>query len=155
MEPEIVTLDAFTVMGVLESFPSSDPAFYDTMWLVRFPQYEERVRPFSPDRAYYGVYYHDPDGRPIHYLAGMKVENATEIPEGLVVRPVSAARYVAIQAPVKGIAAAAEYLFGEWLPASPYEYAAPLCDLEIYPPETENPDSPVWVYVPIREKVAT
>jgi predicted transcriptional regulator YdeE len=71
-----------------------------------------------------------------------------------VVRPVPAARYIAARTPVKEIAATAEYLFGEWLPASPYDYAAPLCDLEIYPPDTEKPDSPVWVCVPIREKVA-
>jgi predicted transcriptional regulator YdeE len=155
MEPKIVQRDAFTVIGIITPFEPGKPDFFNDMWLNRFPPREDEVKPLSRDKAYYGVYYHDQaDPLKMEYLAGMAVENASEVPEGLVARQVPAARYVVCECRVGNIPEASDYLFGQWLPASPYEYDSPGCDFEYYPPSTETGEDPVLLYIPIREKRA-
>ncbi len=123
------------------------------IWMNQFMKFDEQLRPYSVDKAYYGAWIGTPDGS-ADYMAGMAVENLPEIPEGLGERILPAAKYAVFDCTVATIGDTYGQVYGEWLPASAYEYDMMAADFEFYPPNTENNASPTAVYIPIKEKQA-
>jgi len=151
MEPKIISRDAFTVMGVQERFTPGNED-YDAIWMKRFMSYHDQVQPLSTDKAYYGVSFETGIADTWDYVAGMAVANVGKAPQGLVMREVPPAREAVFQCTVKTIGETFDYIFKEWLPASPYEHDPSSSVFEYYPPDTATSDSPVFLHIPIREK---
>ncbi len=161
MEPELVSKESFWVLGVLKRVDSDQPGFFDDMWMKYFMPVEGLVRPYSLDQAYYGVFFH-PDDRqtPLDYLAGMAVSDVPEgegiaVPSGcnkLSLKQVPAARYAVYRCTFKDIGQASDFITGEWLPASPYEYDHPLPGFEYYPADAACSDSCVQIYIPVKSR---
>ncbi len=149
-------------MGVLARVDPDRPGFFDDMWMKKFMPVEVLVRQFSLDQACYGVFFHqdDPDSPP-DYLAGMVVslqecaclECEVEFQRAnLTIRQVPAARYAVYECTFRDLGQASDFILGKWLPGSPWEYDFPLPGFEFYPPEAATSDSPVLIYIPVREK---
>jgi predicted transcriptional regulator YdeE len=153
MTPKIVEHEAFTVVGIAAPFDASDKDFFHKMWMERLPPFEERLKPYSPDQAYYGVYVYGQGSAtqlPSGYMAGMRVEGLAEVSEGLEALDVAGGRYVVEETTLEKMGPTSDYLFGEWLPASGCEYDHSRADFEYYPPDTEAADSPVLMYLPVQ-----
>jgi AraC family transcriptional regulator len=153
MDGKIVTREAFTVLGLQERFASGTEDFAG-IW-NRFMSYHAPISALSTDGAYYGVSFAPDDeqaGEAIDYVAGMSVGEVDDIPEGLVLREVPSAHYAAFECTVETIHQTYEHIFERWVPASEYEADRPLPHFEHYPPATARPDSPVLIYIRVREK---
>ena len=150
MEPKFADLDAFTVMGVsVHSMP--DKVDFGAFWEKEYMPHDEAIRAVSTDGAYYGVWLPDhADGIP-DYVAGMAVRDDAPVPEGAIARQVPASRYAVFECTMQTIGATYGYVYGTWLPSSPYERMSSGADLEYYPPQGATGASPA-VYIPIREK---
>jgi len=156
MDLEIIARDAFTVIGVEESFAEieeNDPGF-KRIWMERFMEHHDWIVPLSSDKVYYGVFFHsnEPDTPPVRFLAGMAVDGAADLPQGWVVREIPAARYAVFETTLARNGETTHQAFSEWIPASPYEYDRPKPHLDYLPPDVEGPDSEVAVWIPVREK---
>jgi AraC family transcriptional regulator len=149
----IIEREAFDVMGVQERVIPAN-ADYGAIW-ERFMTYHDTIRASCADEGYYGVSFcaDDREGT-VDYVAGMAVQGVTRAPEGLVLRRVPAHRYVEFRCTVRTIGPTWRYAYEEWLPASQFESAHPSADFEYYPPGSESDDSPVMIYIPIRERSA-
>lgn len=155
MEPKIILMEGFSVMGVMARVDPDQPGFFDEMWMKRFMPAEERIRKYATDQAYYGVFFHPQDPQaPVDYLAGMAVSGPEARAEAgdIVIRQVPSATYAVYECTFRDLGQASDFLLGRWLPASPYEYAHPLPDFEYYPPSCECSDSAVLIYIPVRKK---
>jgi len=150
MEPRIVFHDAFTVLGVQERVNNSDPQFYHTLWMERYMPHDEQVKPLSTDKAYYSVYFALDQQE--YCLDGMAVAADAVAPEGLVLRQVAAGRYAAFDCTVNTIGQTWQAIFDEWLPRSAFEIPPDASSFEYYAPNTETGDSPVMIYLPIKDK---
>jgi predicted transcriptional regulator YdeE len=153
MEPNIVTREAFTVLGFQERFTSETEDF-EGVW-NRFMAFHNEISALSTDGAYYGVSFVPDDvqeGEAMEYVAGMAVGELADVPEGLVLREVPSARCAVFACAVETIHQTYEHIFHQWLPESQCEADHPLPNYEHYPPATARPDSPVFIYIPIREK---
>ena len=153
---QIIEREAFTVLGVEEEFAlieSDDPGFAK-IWLERFEAKHELVRPFSIDKAYYGIFFYAPErvGRPARYLAGMRVAHIPATPADWVLREIAAARYAVFETTLAQIGDATDHALARWLPEAGYEHDNPRPHFDFMPPEATHADSPVTVWIPIRHR---
>ncbi len=154
MDIRFIEKGPIRVVGILTHGKIEDitPKISD-IWMNQFMKYDEQLKPHSPDKAYYGVWFGNPGGS-ADYLVGMAVENLTEIPEELAERVLPAAKYAVFPCTVGTIGETYGQIYGQWLPASDYEYDIMAADFELYPPDTETNQSPAEVYIPVKEKQA-
>jgi predicted transcriptional regulator YdeE len=152
MEIEIVHREAFDVLGVQERVIPAE-ADWGAIW-GHFMAYHDMIRAAAVDKGYYGVFFATGQEGVADFVACMAVQGVSEAPEGLVLRHVPAQRYAAFHCVMRDPGVTWNYAYSEWLPASEYEVAQPHADFEYYPPGSESDDSPVVVYIPIREKSA-
>jgi predicted transcriptional regulator YdeE len=150
MDVEIVTRDGFAVMGV-QMRCTPETAEFEEVWMRRFMPQHDRVAALATDKGYYGVWFGTEEKGMMDYLAGMAVEKGCRAPEGFAVRDVPGGRYAVAECTVGTIGETWEAVFGEWLPASACEYDGPRAGFEYYPPETAAQDSPVMIYLPVKE----
>jgi AraC family transcriptional regulator len=158
MEPKFVEKEAFKVMGFsLRGNPMSEEKYMDHEGAWReFMKHYEKVKTFSTDNGYYGVYFGvkgEEEGM-MELIAGMAVSNVENAPDGLVIREVPKAYYAVFESKLKTIAQTYNYIFQEWLPKSEYEhddyYTKP--NFEFYPPDY-SPESPsLFIHIPINAK---
>lgn len=153
MEPIIVRRDRFTVMGVLAQV-TPESADFEDIWLNQFMARHDEVRLHSTDGAYYGVCFWSGDGA-IDYIAGMAVGAVTTAPEGLVSREVPAATDAVFECTVATISQTYDFIHGEWLANSKYDYDRSAPEFEHYPPGTETGESPVFIHIPARKRGGT
>jgi AraC family transcriptional regulator len=149
LEPEILDRDSFLVIGtstrVTQENETSD--YYTTIW-QEFELRRGEVEPHSVDRAFYGLSFSGAEEGAFEYIAGMSVKDIPDIPRGLVIREVPAARYVVFPCPLTAIGETYRYIFREWLPGSPLALSITAPVFELYPPVGEEA-SPVLIHVPI------
>ena len=136
MEPEIVELDAFLVVGVRARF--------DTETKHRIPQLWERFRasaaelPVSTEGITYGVCLNnDPDDGSFDYIAGIEVEKVDALPEGLIAETVPRQTYASFTHRVQSpqlhdeIQRTLHYIWATWLAQAPFD-VVPGPDFERY-----------------------
>jgi predicted transcriptional regulator YdeE len=150
VQPKFIDRNAFTVMGLQESFTPETEDF-EGIW-KRFMRYHDQIRPHSTDGAYYGVCFGSDDERMMEYVAGMAVPAGTECPEVLVIREVPPAHYAVFECTVASIHETYEHIHGTWIAESEYMYDRPKPDFEQYPPGTDSSDSPVLIHMSVRRK---
>jgi predicted transcriptional regulator YdeE len=89
-----------------------------------------------------------------NYTAGVeKSAFLEEIPEGLSVVKVPAKSYAVFQTSLTKIADTYSYIYGTWVQNSGYELDGH-ADFEFYGRDFDhtNPESPLYIYIPIKEK---
>ena len=156
MEPRFEERDAFKVLGIEDDaykMEEVDPGFTD-LWLNRFESRWDDVYPYSVDGVCYGVWsgFTETDILQGKCLAGMAVRDDAEIPEGWIIRDIPAARYAVFETTLRDIGDATEYALNQWLPGSDYELDTPKPRFDLMPPDTTTQESPVSVWIPVRNR---
>lgn len=149
MEPEMMERGPIQIVGILTR-GKPEELNYPDIWANQYMKYDEQIKPFSPDKGYFGAWLGE-EGEPA-YLAGMAVEGMTEIQEGLVLRTLPAAKYAVFTCTMATISAAYPFIYQQWLPTSPYELDVSASDFEYYPPNGDSPDAPVRIFIPVKQK---
>jgi AraC family transcriptional regulator len=160
MKPKIVSREAVTVVG-LEYVGKNEqreiPALWDIFWKRR-----QEVRDKTQPNVALGVCGEVREDGAFSYVAGFQVQQAKDIPEGMVVKQVPAAKYAVFthRGPLSDVEndldSTYAAIYREWLPASGYEQAdSP--DFELYDErfvfgQPQQPQSEIDIYIPIRER---
>ncbi len=151
MQPEFRDRPAFQVMGVqVRANPTT--ADYGDLWGRQFASRVAEIRPFAVDDAGYGVYFCTGQEGEMEILAGMAVQNVPEVPAGLVLREVPAAREAVFTTTMAQLGPTWGRIYGEWLPASEYERDDASADYERFPPGCDQGTVPLTIHVPVRRK---
>ena len=153
MEPVICKLEAFTVMGTSTRIPTREGSNdkYAKIW-SEFERYNEQFKKISTNQKYYGLSFATKQQDFIDYVVGMAVPDGTApTSEGLVVRTIPTAQYAVFECPIEKIGQTYQYIFGKWLPNSPYKISPIAPAFEEYPPEGQE-KLPVCIHIPVSKK---
>ena len=147
MEPEIVQVPAFTVVGVKYRGQNKEgeiPRMWCEQFLPRAAEIPSKKEPW----VFYGVMgnYDEATGE-FDYVAGAEVEDASEIPEGMVSWSIPDNTYAAFDCTLPTLHEAFHHIYQEWLPTSDYR-RAPGPEFEYYPPGFHE-DQRMRLYVPV------
>lgn len=158
MEPKIISKPKFSVVG-LHYFGKNEHQEISELW----GQFNNRMKAMGgiendTGEAAVGLCItpeKGPEDGSFEYIAGVIVNEASDVPEGFVVRHVPSYTYAvfAHKGDLAGLKETYAYIYESWLPQSGYEVAAKL-DFEYYNEDFKNfaPDSVFYIYVPIMEK---
>ena len=149
MEPAIIQVKAFKVLGAIEHFKNAGEAG-DSVW-NKFVKLQKQIALFSIDDGSYGVYFGEHD-KELDYLAGMAVGKVENIHKGLVLREVPAGTYAKFKGTVETIGETWGYVWKQWFPNSLYVHDVKRPSFDYFPPNTVSADSPVFMHVPVKEK---
>jgi AraC family transcriptional regulator len=152
MEPQIVRRTAFTVVGLMHSGKNESNEI-PKMWEALGPRFTEIQHVANPDVAY-GVVGHFDEGRgTFDYLAGIEVDHAAELPEGMASWKVPGATYAVFSCTLPTLGEAHERIHSAWLPESGYERAQGP-EFELYDEGFEPGDqtSKMEIYIPIQPR---
>lgn len=146
--PEIKRREGFSLIGVLQVGDPRTTDFHD-FWMNEFMPREPELRPLSVDGAYYGAFLCS--GRPeaMEMLAAMSVAPEAVVPEGLVMRQIPAATYAVFDCTLATLGPTWAQVESALREAAYTHGATP--DFEYYPPDTNGPDSPVQIWVPVQK----
>lgn len=150
MEPKIVTKAAFTAVGMLY-YGKNQNNEIARMWEEFNPRMHE-IAYVKPGSAAYGVCGNTEDEGFFNYLAGLEVESAADIPEGMVSWDVLEQTYAVFPCTLKTIGETYHHAYQVWLPQSGFQLAdGP--DFEFYDEEfdPEDKDPKLTIYIPIKQ----
>lgn len=152
MEPKIVTKPTFTVIG-MKYTGKNENGEIPKMWSVAVPRFQEIKNTIDPPFVSYGICGNLLEDGRFDYLAGVAVSEAADIPEGMESWKVEEQTYAVFPCTLTDIHKTYEYAHTEWLPNSDYERSA-VPDFEFYDEnfEPEDPESLLYVYIPIKKK---
>jgi AraC family transcriptional regulator len=149
MEPKLVTLEAFTVVG-MKYRGVNEQNEIPQLWGRFVPRIGE-IRHRTSNGATYGVMdnFDEATGE-YDYVASLEVARAADLPDGMVAVQVPAAQYAVVDCTLPEIGAAYQRLHA-WVVASEYE-RAPTPDFEYYGPgfDPQDPGSVLSLYLPIK-----
>ncbi|WP_054027753.1 GyrI-like domain-containing protein [Bacillus sp. FJAT-28004] len=167
IETKIVEKPAFTVVGITETiqFDSSLPASENTIAKL-WGRFGKRIPEVSGQLGWrsFGLMLQNPSnppGAPFDYTAAVQINEVGDIPEGMILIEVPAARYIVLtlRGPLDGISDGFGHFWGHLLPNSPYEYDGGIgtgkYEFEFYDQRYTQPDdsnSEIDLYFPIRAK---
>ena len=152
MEPKIVTLPAFKVIG-MRYFGKNENQEISDLW-GKANQRMGEIRHVASQNAY-GVCIMLPDAPTgeFEYIAGLEVSQVEDVPDGMVVREVPASQYAVFThlGSLEELSATYEYIYRSWIPQSGYQLTGGP-DFEMYNEDFKDfaPDSKFYIYVPIK-----
>jgi predicted transcriptional regulator YdeE/DNA-binding transcriptional MerR regulator len=153
MEPKFVSLPAFTVVG-LRYYGKNQNQEISAMWGDANKRFGE-LKNISEDAAY-GICFAASEGSngEFEYVASLKVDSEEDIPEGMVVRHIPAARYAVFThiGSLDKLKDTYNYIYQTWVPQSGMQLVGNL-DFEYYNQDFNDfaPDSRFYIYVPVKE----
>lgn len=149
MNPEIVSLPAFSVVGMLyrgKNEHNEVPAMWD-----KLNQRWGELATIQASGVAYGVCGNMEADGVFEYVAGVKPKPGAAVPEGMVRWEVPAQTYAVFPCTLQTIHQAYEQAYQVWLPGSGYKGTGGL-DMELYP-ETFEPEDPtsqgMFIYIPV------
>lgn len=151
MEPKIVTMDAFKVVG-MRYLGKNEHGEISELWSQFNPRIPE-IKHLAPQpNAALGVCLQNNQGL-IDYIAALPVSELSDIPEGMTGEEIPTQTYAVFESRgVKDIGKTYQHILKEWLPGSGYQ-PGDGADFEFYP-ETFNPEDPeslVLIYMPVKK----
>lgn len=150
MEPEIKSKPAFTVVGMKYRGKNKNKEI-PQLWFKLGPRMNEIKHRIGPA---YGVMdnYNEESGE-FDYVAGIEVDSAADIPEGMVSIDVPEQTYAVFTSTLPTLVETFQHAYKTWLPQSGYKRVdGP--EFELYD-ETFNPadeTSVMYIYIPVRKK---
>jgi AraC family transcriptional regulator len=147
MEPEMKSMPAFTVVGMKYRGKNKNNEI-PALWEKFGPKMGEIKHIIGP--AYGVMDNYDEKSGEFDYIAGFKVETASDIPEGMVSKDVPEQTYAVGICTLPTIREVCEYLYHTWLPQSGFNHAhGPEFELydENFDPEDEK--SKMYIYIPV------
>jgi predicted transcriptional regulator YdeE/DNA-binding transcriptional MerR regulator len=151
MEPKLVSLPAFTVVG-MRYFGKNQNQEISVMWGEANQRFGE-VKHVCEEAAY-GICITTPNAAPgeFEYVASLKVSSEEDIPEGMVVRHVTAAKYAVFThvGALDKLKDTYNYIYQTWIPQSGMQLTGGY-DFEYYNEDFKDfaPDSRFYIYVPV------
>jgi AraC family transcriptional regulator len=155
MEPSIVTRAAFTVVG-MEYHGRNENKEIPALWDSFLPHMDDIQHQVDADESF-GLCVGDADYKQtgvVRYVAGQRVTEAVNIPDGMVAVTVPEATYAVFthRGTLATLGETYDYIYGTWLPTSGRELAdAP--DFELYDMHRFDPTSPsseMDIYIPLK-----
>ncbi len=149
MEPRIVSLPAFTVVGVKYRGKNENNEI-PQLWDDFGPRMGE-IQHMVDKHACYGVCANaDEQTHEFDYFAGFEVDSTDDIPEGMVSFDVPASTYAVFSTTLPGIGETFDHAYHSWLPKSGYQTTGGP-DLELYGEEFDpgDPGSTFEIFIPI------
>jgi AraC family transcriptional regulator len=156
MEPRIVELDAFDVVGIADNFNTETKSGIPQLWMKFGPRVGEVSH--SVGDVTYGICFPGPpDDDRFEYMAAIAVSDTSAIPDGMEVRTVPAQKYAVFTHKIgdkdlhNDLQGTLKYIWQEWLPDSGHAHA-PGPDFELYD-ERFNPAENAGafdIYIPIK-----
>ena len=146
MEPEIVTLPAFTAVG-LKYLGKNENNEIPQLWREINPRIDEIKHKTG---AAYGVCGDMEENGQFHYLAGFGVSEAADLPPAMERWDVPEQKYAVFPCTIKTIQQTYQYIFDTWFPQSGFAKGEGP-DFEFYE-ETFNPETGegMAIYMPIK-----
>ena len=95
----------------------------------------------------------DEENHTFSYMAGLGVKDNSEVPEGMAAMDIPEQEYAVFECTLPKIMEAYEGIYQGWLPESEYRRSdGP--EFELYDEDfnPENPDSKIYLYVPVVKK---
>jgi len=120
----------------------------------RFMSRHDDVQPYNIDGAYYAVWFGTTETYFLKgkYLAVMAVRGDGKPSDGWVIRDLPATKYAVFETILRNVGDATDYALSQWLPGSDYELDTPKPRFDLMPPDTTTQESPVSVWIPVRNK---
>jgi AraC family transcriptional regulator len=148
--PKIIQRPAFTVVGMVHSGKNENDEI-PQMWAAMGPRFAEVRHVVDPEDCYGVVDNMDEGNGTFDYVAGIEVERARDLPEGMVSWDVPGGTYAVFTCTLPGLGEAYTHAYSTWLPQSGYE-RAPGPEFELYDAEFDPKDanSKMEIYIPIR-----
>ncbi len=149
MEPQFVSLPAFTLVGMMMCVRPGGKV-PGQLWDEFGPRMGEIKHMAGPEMAYGLTANMDMASGEFDYMAGVQVSGTAEIPAGMVSYGVPAQTYAVFSCTLPTIRKVFDHIYGVWLPASEYARTAGP-ELELYG-ETFDPRDPASVfevYIPV------
>lgn len=152
MEPKIVTLPSFKVVG-MRYFGKNENQEISELW-GKANQRMGEISHVASQNAY-GVCVMLPDAPAgeFEYIAGLEVSQAEDVPDGMVVREVPTSQYAVFThlGSLDRLPATYEYIYSTWIPQSGFQLTGGP-DFELYNEDFKDfaPDSKFYIYVPIK-----
>jgi AraC family transcriptional regulator len=149
MEPQIETCPAFTVVGMRYRGKNENQEV--TQLWGQFVQRIPEIRHRDPGGPTYGVMYdYDEATGEFTYVAALPVNEAADLPKGMVSVEIPDARYAVFECTLPTLGETYAQIH-EWLPQSGYEHAA-TPEYEYYGPafNPEDPGSTMSIYIPLK-----
>lgn len=150
MEPKIVNVEGFTVVGMRYRGTNAENEI-PQMWQVLGPRVPEIKHIASHDAAFGISDNMDKATGEFDYIAGFKVARVEDLPEGMVRWEVPGGRYAVFTCTLPTLGETFKHAYYTWLPASEYEPTGGP-DFELYDEafDPQDPDSKMDVYIPIK-----
>jgi len=149
MEPRIVSLPAFTIVGAKYRGKNENNEI-SHLWEQFHPRMGEIQRIVNPDVCYGACANTDEQTHKFDYVAGFEVHSTADIPQGMVSFEVPASTYAAFRTTLPAIGGTFDHAYHTWLPHSGYR-ATGGPDLELYDEEfdPDDPESTFEIFIPI------
>lgn len=148
-EPELITRDAFTVVGI-KYHGKNEHNEIKRIWGESFLGRLDEIGYRSVPPVTYGVMgNYDPVTGEFDYVAGTGVERADDVPTGMVRWDVPAQRYAVFPCTLATLMSTFQHISETWLPQSGYQRAEGP-ELELYDEHFAGEHSTVYVYIPVK-----
>ncbi|MCL7452058.1 MAG: GyrI-like domain-containing protein [Anaerolineae bacterium] len=150
MEATIVSRLAFTVVG-LHYRGKNEENEIAQMWATSGSRLGEIEHVAEPGVAFGVIDHMDAEAGAFEYVAGLAVERAGDVPEGMVSWEIPAQTYAVFTCTLPTIRETMHRIYEEWLPASGYERPEGP-EFELYGPafDPRDPGSEMEVWIPVR-----
>lgn len=151
-EPNIVELDTFKIIGT-KYFGKNQHNEVNKLWDDFYPRIKE-IKSRINENKNYGICELFPGSSKFSYISSVKVANSEEVPKNMVCRIIPFSKYALFthKGSLNSLGQTYEYIYGVWLPNSPYEHST-LPDIEEYD-NTYCDDNPeeclINIYIPIK-----
>jgi len=159
MQPKIITIDEFKVVG-LRGYSSISNNRIPALWTIFMPRTGE-IKNISQPMKCYGICENIPDYKMAEFtndtefaeLVSVGVSDFDDIPEGMVTKVIPKAEYAVFthKGSLSTLRNTYDYIYGTWIPNSEYEFAS-TDDFELYDERfkgVDNPESELDIYIPI------
>ena len=133
VEVEMTTIEGFTVIGM--EYQGSNPEEVVALWEEFVPRIANEIPDAEMDDDGYGVLmgYDELSGE-LSYMACVESDMTGPIPEGMRELSIPEGEYAVFTFPFIFLDGIYSYVYGEWLPESPYAHGEGY-DFEYYPAE--------------------
>ena len=155
MEPKITEYRALKIVGLGKMFNQETRVNIPDLWGQFLPRQSEIKGTVASEG--FGVCIPAAEAGAFEYVVGMDVGDASDVPEGMVVREIPTHRYAVFRHNVSSpnlhedLQPTLDHIWGTWMESGGQTYAeAP--DFELYPADFDPGDPNAWldIYVPIK-----